>query len=64
MDTNRKVHYLNAGSTKHLSLFVGADDVLYSRISGFEFFPKARFLGCTSLPSLSASRQIHDSIFE
>jgi hypothetical protein len=63
MDPSRKVHYLNAGSTKHHNLVVGAD-VLYSRISGFEFYPKARFLGCTSLLSLSASRKIHNSIFE
>jgi hypothetical protein len=59
MDPNRKVRYLNAGSTKHRNLVVG-DDALYSRISGFELYPKVRFLGCTSLLWLSASRQIHD----
>jgi len=63
MDPRRMVHYLNDGNTKHRNLVAGAD-VLYSRISGFDLYPKAKVLGCTSLLSLSASRQIHDSIFE
>jgi hypothetical protein len=63
MDPNRKVHYLNAGSTKHSNLVVGAD-VLCSRIGGFDVYTEASFPGCTSLLSFSASRQIHGSIFE
>jgi len=45
------------------NLVVGAD-VLYPTIRGFDLYPKEGFLGCTSLLSLIASRQIHDSIFE
>ena len=63
VDANRKVHHLNAGSNKHSNLVVGAN-VFCSRISVFDLYTKERFLCCTSLLSLSASRQIHDSIFE